>query len=661
MLEETADEGAHADVLAQSLNTGYEAADPADDEVDLHAGGGGRVEALDGGAVHQAVHLGDDARGLAEAGGGGLGGDEDLDLFVEVVGRDEQVLEPGLAHEPGEGVEEVGHFGGERVARGEQAEVGVDARGLGIVVTGAEVGVVPHSSLLVAHDQATLAVDLQADDSVDDVHAGLLELAGPLDVVGLVEAGLELDQGGDLLAVLRGLHEGVDDRGVAAGAIQRLFDGENAGIAGGLLHEGHDRIEGIVGVVEEDVALVEGGEDVLPGEGNRARVRGEGRILQGGSVDEIVDAHQAQQIQRPVDTENVLAGQAEVVGEAVEGELVHAILDFQAHGGAAAQVAQLVLDALEEIFGLLLVDVEVAVAGDAEGEGAVDTVAGEELVGAELDDFAEEDEPFRAAGRGGDLHHAREDPGHGQDGEEPLVLRRGGVVDRDDDVERLVAQLGEGMRGIDGQRGEDRIHLGAEVAAHPGELGAGELGPGLEDEVLALEGGQEMVAPAAVLLLDDRCHHEMDAAELFAGAEAVEAGVDDAGIHLLDEAGHADLEELVQVGADDGEELEPLQEWMVGVPGLLEHAAVEGQPAQLAVEKQSLGRHRWRGRGFGRFAWAWHRWRARKLGGRPGKAKRKPRGGGRSSPDCNNERMGDDGAEGHCRAGIRAVAREALR
>ncbi|MEY9487737.1 hypothetical protein RKD26_003531 [Streptomyces calvus] len=53
---------------------------------------------------------------------------------------------------------------------------------------------------------------LEADQAVDDVAAGLLQLARPLDVGVLVEAGLDLDQDEDLLAGLGGVDERVDDR-----------------------------------------------------------------------------------------------------------------------------------------------------------------------------------------------------------------------------------------------------------------------------------------------------------------------------------------------------------------------------------------------------------------------------------------------------------------
>ncbi len=110
---------------------------------------------------------------------------------------------------------------------------------------------------LLTHDHADLAMGLVANEAEHDVHAGLLELLGPLDVVGLVEASLQLDEGGDLLAVARGLDEGADDGRVAARAVKRLLDGEHARVAGGLLDKLDHGVERLVGVVQQDVALVD--------------------------------------------------------------------------------------------------------------------------------------------------------------------------------------------------------------------------------------------------------------------------------------------------------------------------------------------------------------------------------------------------------------------
>ncbi len=50
------------------------------------------------------------------------------------------------------------------------------------------------------------------------------------------------------------------------------------------------------------------------------------------------------------------------------------------------------------------------------------------------------------------------------------------------------------------------------------------------------------------------------------------------------EAGDADHEEFVEIGAGDRQEAQPLQQRMGAVAGLLQHAAVEREPAQLPVE-----------------------------------------------------------------------------
>ena len=125
--------------------------------------------------------------------------------------------------------------------------------------------------VLAAHDQRRLAVGLQADHAVDDVDAGLLQRAGLDDVVLLVEPGLELDQGRDLLAVLGGAGQGVDDRVVVGGPVERLLDRQDLRVVGRLLDELDDRAERLVRVMDQDVLLADRGEDVRPiGERQRA-------------------------------------------------------------------------------------------------------------------------------------------------------------------------------------------------------------------------------------------------------------------------------------------------------------------------------------------------------------------------------------------------------
>ena len=146
---------------------------------------------------------------------------------------------------------------------GQQAEVHVQPGGLGVVVAGPDVDVAAQAGPLAPDDERGLGVRLEADQPVDDVRAGPLELARPDDVRLLVEAGLDLDQDDDLLAALGRPDERLDDRRVARRPVQRLLDRQDVRVVGGLGDEPLDRRgERLVRVVDEDVAGADRGEDV---------------------------------------------------------------------------------------------------------------------------------------------------------------------------------------------------------------------------------------------------------------------------------------------------------------------------------------------------------------------------------------------------------------
>ena len=66
-------------------------------------------------------------------------------------------------------------------------------------------------SLFLANNQRQLAVRLEAYDSVNHVHAGLLKLASPGDVVLFVKASLDFNQCQNLLARLGGSNQSIND------------------------------------------------------------------------------------------------------------------------------------------------------------------------------------------------------------------------------------------------------------------------------------------------------------------------------------------------------------------------------------------------------------------------------------------------------------------
>ena len=80
--------------------------------------------------------------------------------------------------------------------------------------------------------------------------------------------------------------------------------------------------------------------------------------------------------------------------------------------------------------------------------------------------------------------------------------------------------------------------------------------------------------------------------ELLLGGPAVGRAGDLAGLDLLAQAGDADLEELVEVAGEDGQELDPLEQRVALVARLVQDPRVELEPRQLAVEVRERGLRR---------------------------------------------------------------------
>ena len=290
-----------------------------------------------------------------------------------------------------------------RVGR-QQAEVLVEPRGLRVVVAGAEVDVAADALGLVSHDHRQLAVGLEPDEAVDDVAAGLLELARPADVGLLVEAGLDLDDHQHLLAGLGGVDERLDDRAVAGGAVERLLDRQHVRVGGGLLEEAlHRRGEGVVGVVQQHVVARHGVEDVdrrrrLDLRQARVRRREEGGVLE-VVARQVGDRVEAGRSSGPGSETTSSRADAELGDQQLEHLGVHRLLDLEPHRRAEAAPLQLLLERLEEVLRVVLLHLEVLVAGDPEGVGGQHVHAGEELLEVLADDVLDRHEALVADAR----------------------------------------------------------------------------------------------------------------------------------------------------------------------------------------------------------------------------------------------------------------------
>ena len=293
---------------------------------------------------------------------------------------------------------------------------------------------------------------------------------------GLVETRLELHRHRHLFAVFGGLDQRGDDRRVALRAVQGLLDRQHLGIPGGDLDEALDtRRKRIVGMVDHQVPARDFGEEV-----HRFAVRGrreawmgrrpEGRIAQLGNRGRAKPAQpgEAQGRRHLVD---LVVPDRQLLANDGPHPRRHLIGDLEAHDAGKAQLAQFLLDRLQEVVGGVVVDLEVGAAGDPERVGLEDLGAGEQPLEVMRDHVFEGQEterlrqmnPPRQLVR--DLHPAE------------ASLTRHRMAQRDAEGQAEVGDERERVRRIDRDRSQDRKHRLVEELVQPSALGDLEVVP----------------------------------------------------------------------------------------------------------------------------------------------------------------------------------------
>ena len=146
---------------------------------------------------------------------------------------------------------------------------------------------------------------------------------------------------------------------------------------------------------------------------------------------------------------------------------------FQANGVAAAGTPQFLLDRAQEVLRFFLVDVEIAVAGDAKGVDAVENQAGEKLGDVMFDERGEVNVipglviALAARHQNQPRYHSR----HLHNGEQRFATLMGPCAHQQ--VVALVQQLRKRMAGVDRQRRQHRKNFLLEIALGPGSAFSG--------------------------------------------------------------------------------------------------------------------------------------------------------------------------------------------
>ena len=316
----------------------------------------------------------------------------------------------------------------------------------------------------------------------------------------------------------------------------------------------------------------------------RVRAREELRELEVAAID-VGDGEQAPQVERRRQPVDLAVADLQLAAEHVEDLGVDLVLDLEADRRPEPATRQLLLQCGQEVLGVVLLDLEVLVAGDAEGEVLLHEHPGEELVEVAGDDVLERHEPL-ALDVGVDVLLDEDEPRQARRHLDPgEVLRpRLRVLQQHGEVEREARDVRERVRGVDGERRQHRKDAVGEEEVQRLALLLAEVVPAHDGDALLLQLGAHLVLEDGGVLQHQLVGQARDALEELSRLETGGGAHGQAGGDAALEAGDAHHEVLVEVVGEDREEAGALEERDGRVHRELQHALVELQPRQLALE-----------------------------------------------------------------------------
>src|SRR5438105_615745 len=257
----------------------------------------------------------------------------------------------------GQIIEQLVHVVGNDGVSRKDANIRVDAGGVRVIIARAGVHIAAKAIVILAHHQHDLAVSLESEHAVADMDAHSLELLGKRDIRCLVEARLQLDNNGNLLAIADSRLQVLDDSRVSRCAVERHLDRSHFRILAGLAQETFDRARKRLVWMnnEQPPSVADRVEDVARG-GQAWRLhRVHGWIVEAG----VVNSHQLHQVargQNPADAEHVLCiAQSQLADKHGPMQRIHVRLNLQSHDGRKASLEDFGFDQLQEVVRVLFV------------------------------------------------------------------------------------------------------------------------------------------------------------------------------------------------------------------------------------------------------------------------------------------------------------------
>jgi hypothetical protein len=425
-------------------------------------------------------------------------------------------------------------------------------------------------------------VDFQPRDAKEYPGSGFFELPGPVDIGVLVKTGLKLYDGGDLFAVLQGVDEGADDAGVAGNAVQADLDVLHIGVYGGFAQQVDVVRELVVGVVQQDVFLVQQAQDALPVFDVGMGHGGLGGVLQGRTPD-VGEVHEVLEVVVPSTGDKVVVvAQVELFLDVVQEISGDVLVIDQPHGLAFAAAAYAPGDFLQEALGDVVVDVQLGIAGELDGVGFVFVVfeQGHGFFEVQPDDVVEQDDAFAVVVVGEDQKAGQDACGDLHQG---VGLASVGTGEDDGEVDGAVFEVGKAGDVVQKDGGDGREGGVLKVFFYKGFLGVGEVVFVHDEDVFVGEATEDFLVYVLRLGLEPD-DFVLDFQQQFLGFLAEDAGefILTSIMRLM--VAMRTLKNSSRVVGEDAEEFDAFYQGDGGITGFLKDSGVEGEPAEFAVD-----------------------------------------------------------------------------
>src|SRR6266508_2443262 len=262
--------------------------------------------------------------------------------------------------------------------------------------------------------------------------------------------------------------------------------------------------------------------------------------------------------------------------------LGRATLDLDANDVAEPSLAQLLLDRLQEVIGVIR-DHEICVSRHPEDRLLLDVDAGEQERQETRDRVLERDKGTALT----QSEEPRQCPRHVDAREAPFAALF--VACEDAEVQRQRRYVRERRCSAHGERRQDRQDLALEPLRQGSQLTRGKRLGRRHDDALFGEGGLQVAVPQRGLPRLQLEHTLLHLGQGVVGRSSVRRALRHARGYLPEQSRNSNLEELVKVRGEDRTELHPLEQRQPSIARELEHTLVEIETGALAIREALRG------------------------------------------------------------------------